>query len=460
MAGLSLSGLASGVDTSAIVEQLMALERQKSTRLQTRQLAVTGQQTALKDIASKLATLKSTANALSSETSWKQTQSANSSDPTRVGVALTGGAGIGGHSIGVTRLASAAQRGYSFAGGTAGTISIAYNTGTPQTINIDVTATSTIKDVADAINAKTTGPVVAAVVKNELGQERLVLSARKTGSDSDFTATSSLLSEDDDYETPVLANLNAAWTLDGVAQTPSQTNVLENAIPGLRITLKGVTAAPASVTVSEPTLDRDAVKTKIKAFVDAYNALVDATTSELAEKPVRNPTSEFQAGYGQLHNDVGLQSMLSSVRRQMTEIVDGAGIKDLGDLGISVPKATGSTPSEDGKNGKLVIDDAKLTTALEADWTAVKGFFTTFSGKVGEYVDTQTGGSGVIDKRLKTSENSYKLLQTQLDAMNERIEAKETRLKAQFAAMESALQASQTQQAWLTGQLNALNQNS
>ena len=54
MAGLSLSGLASGVDTSSIVDQLMALERQKLTPIGSRTAAVTGQQDALKEVASKL----------------------------------------------------------------------------------------------------------------------------------------------------------------------------------------------------------------------------------------------------------------------------------------------------------------------------------------------------------------------------------------------------------------------
>ena len=457
MAGLSLSGLASGVDTASIVEQLMAIDRQGTTRIQMRQYAVTGQQTALKDIASKLATLKSTANALSADATWKQAQTASSSDPTRVGVAMTGGAGIGGHSIQVNRLASAAQRGYSFTGGTAGTLSIGYASGTPQTITINVTATSTIQDVADAINAKTSGPVVAAVVKNDLGQDRLVLSARKTGSASDFTVTSSLVSEDAAYATPDLSKLDASYSVDGGNALTSQTNVLESAIPGLRVTLKGVTASAASITVSEPTLDRDAVKTKVKSFVDAYNALVDATRTELTEKPVKEPTSEFQAGYGVLHGDTGLESMLNTVRRQMATIVSGAGINDLADLGISVPKAVGGTVSEAGKAGKLVIDDTKLATALESDWTAVKSFFTPFSKTVSDYVNTQTGGSGVIDKRLASSDRNLKLLQDQMTRTNERLDAKEKRLKAQFAAMESALAASQTQQAWLTGQLEALN---
>ncbi len=42
MAGsLALSGLASGVDTASIVSQLMALDRQTTTRMTYRQAAVT-----------------------------------------------------------------------------------------------------------------------------------------------------------------------------------------------------------------------------------------------------------------------------------------------------------------------------------------------------------------------------------------------------------------------------------
>ena len=40
--------------------------------------------------------------------------------------------------------------------------------------------------------------------------------------------------------------------------------------------------------------------------------------------------------------------------------------------------------------------------------------------------------------------------------MDTRLEAKEKRLKAQFAAMEAAMSNSQTQLAWLQGQLSGL----
>jgi flagellar hook-associated protein 2 len=456
VAGLQLSGLASGVDTSSIVDQLMALERQKVTRLKYRQSAVTGQQAALKEIASKLSALKTAAESLSAAGTWKQTQTAESSDPTRVAVAMTGGAGIGGHTVQVDRLASSMQRGYSFTPA-AGSIQISYGTGDPKTITLTVEADDTLQQVADSINATSAGPVVAAVVKNGAGEERLVLSSRKTGSDSDFTVTApGVLTADPSYTTPDVTKLDALYSLDGGAPTTSKTNVLENLLPGLRVTLKGVTAAPATIGVTEPTLDRDAIKTKVKAFVDAYNAVVDTANAKLGEKPIANPASEFQAGLGQLYGDTGVRGMLGALRQQMTKIADAAGVNDLADLGISVPKATGTT-SADGKAGRLVIDDAKLTQALEADWTAVSGFFETFSKDVDTLVKSQTGGSGVIDERLKSSNRNLDRIKDQVDLTNERLDAKEKRMKAQFAAMESALQASQTQQAWLTGQLAALN---
>ncbi len=456
MAGLQLSGLASGVDTSSIVEQLMALERQSITRLKYRQSAVTAQQTALKDIASKLSALKTSAETLSAAGTWKQTQAAESSDPTRVAVAMTGGAGIGGHTIQIDRLASSMQRGYSFTPAV-GTIQIAYGFGDPKTVTVDVKADATLQQVADAINAKAAGPVVAAVVKNDLGQERLVLSSRKTGSESDFTVMApGVLTADGAYTSPDVDKLDALYSLDGATPVPSKTNVLENLLPGLRVTLKGVTAAPATVNVTEPALDRDAVKTKVKAFVDAYNAVVDTANAKLTEKPVASPTSEFQAGLGQLYGDTGVRGMLGALRQQMTKMVAAAGVNDLADLGISVPKATGST-SADGKAGRLVIDDAKLTQALQADWTAVSGFFESFSKDVAKLVKAQTGGTGVIDDRLKGSNRNLDRLKDQVEVTNERLDAKEKRMKAQFAAMESALQSSQTQQAWLTGQLAALN---
>jgi flagellar hook-associated protein 2 len=456
MAGsLALSGLASGVDTASIVDQLIAIDRQGTTRIQDRQYAVKGQQSALKGIASKLAALKTAANALAGDSNWKPTQTVESTDA-RVAVTQTGGAGIGGHSLQVNRLASSAQRGYALPGGTAGTLTITSASDSNNTMSVAVAADATMQQIAAAINAKASGPVVAAVVTNSNGDQRLVLSSRKTGSESDFTVSGGMLNEDAAYATPDLSRLDAEYVLDGGAPQNSKSNVLDNVVPGLRMTLKGVTSSPAAISVTEPTLDRDAVKTRIKAFVDAYNAVVDSTRSEMTEKPIANATGQFDTAVGALYGDSGLSSMLNALRRQMTNIVNASGVNDLSDLGIGMPASAGGVVSEDAKAGKITIDDTKLNAALDADWVSVKDFFSGFSKSVSDYVDTQTGGHGLIDDRLKSGDSNVKVLADQLTQANERIDAKETRLKAQFAAMETALQNAQTQQAWLQGQLAGL----
>src|SRR4051794_29841344 len=108
MADLSLSGLASGVDTSSIVDQLMSIERQKVTRINNHQTSVTAHQTALKAVSDKLNALQSAAAALNDSSTWKTSQATSTSDPTKVTVAQLDGAGIGGHTIAVDRLASSA----------------------------------------------------------------------------------------------------------------------------------------------------------------------------------------------------------------------------------------------------------------------------------------------------------------------------------------------------------------
>jgi flagellar hook-associated protein 2 len=463
MAGLSLSGLASGVDTAGIVEQLMALERQSLTKVNYRKAAVTGQQDALKEIASRLATFKDAALALSSESTWTQRQTVESSDSARVAVSMLAGAGIGGQSIHVDRLASSAQRRFNVATDaqgkttTAETLTLAYADGTAG-VNVEIAAGSTKQQIADAINAKTTGPAVAAVVKGPDG-EHVVLSARKTGKDSDFTvgSASSVVTEDGTFTRLTGNDLQAAFRIGDGAQQLWGSNVVEHAIPGVRLTFKGVTSSPATVTVSENTLDRDGIKAKVKAFVDAYNAVVDTTRGKLTEQSVKSPTSDFQAARGQLYGDSGLTGMLSRLRQDMADVVNTAGINDLGDLGIAIPKSTGGAASADAKAGKLVLDEAKLTKALDTDFTAVKGFLGTFSKDVETFVKVQTGGSGVIDDRIANGDRTIKRVQAQIDRTNERIDAREKRLKAQFAAMELALQNSQTQGAWLQGQIAGLN---
>jgi flagellar hook-associated protein 2 len=259
--------------------------------------------------------------------------------------------------------------------------------------------------------------------------------------------------------------LNAAYRLDDDPTVrTSESNIVDNAIPGVRLTLKGMTSTPLSVNTTVATIDTAGVSKKVQSLVDAYNAVVTATRTQLTEKndPKSTTTSGLQAG--SLFGDSGLSSMLGQLKSQMTQVVSGLGLKGLADLGVTVPKTTGSAPTQDAKDGKMTFDSTVLTTALNTDWTKVRELFTGkgttkgVSGLMTDWVGTQTSTSGVLTSRMTSDDSTLKDFTSQIAKLNDRMTASQARWKAQFAAMEAALNKSQTQQAWLTSQISSLPQ--
>ena len=246
---VSLSGMASGLDTDSVIQQLMAIEQNKVTAVQKRQVSVTQHKTDLTNIKTKLDAVKTAANDLTSAALWKPAQTTASSDTTKLDVAVTGGAGIGGHTIQINRLASSAQHGFSFdnTGLTAdGKLTLAYANDPASSIDIPVKAGATATDIATAVNASDKAPVYAAVVK-ENGVERLVFSSRKTGDNSNFTVdTSGMASPTAMAELATYSRTDepqcgrGGRRADARRRPPSPTSI-ENAIPGVRLSLKGVT---------------------------------------------------------------------------------------------------------------------------------------------------------------------------------------------------------------------------
>jgi flagellar hook-associated protein 2 len=449
MAVEGLSGLASGVDTASIVQNLMALERRGKTRLTLRQSANTSQQSTLKDLKAKLDALRTAAADLRSSTTWAETQTVESSDPARVAVARTGGAPIGGYSLKVLQLAASAQKTYTWtASSSASQLDIDGET-------VEIGADAKITDVAAMINGRGDLSVYAAVTGTEAaGNQKLVLSSRATGETVDFTATGAGLSG-------VLGTVqgrDAQYQLNGdptVLESPA--NVLEDAIPGVRITLKGVTTDPATITAGAPAVDRDKVKTEIKEFVEAYNALVNATRAKLSEKKVKDATTTADYVKGAFMGDSGLSGMLAKLRLGMSGIYGGdTALDDLSDIGIAVPRAGQSKDS--ARAGTLTIDDKKLTDALNADAQGVRALLggTALDG-FAQDIEKVAGQLGtLLDGRVETLGNQARRMTDEMTRMDTRLAAKEKRMKAQFAVMEAALNQSQTQGAWLQGQLAGL----
>src|SRR5919108_2747701 len=127
VAGLQLGGLTSGLDTQAIIDQLIAVDRQPETRMKLQESALQARQSTLNDVATRLRNLLTAAKDLGSVTTWADTQTLDVSDSSKLTATRQSGAAPGGHDITVTTLARSEQRSFAFAK-EAGTLNLGADT--------------------------------------------------------------------------------------------------------------------------------------------------------------------------------------------------------------------------------------------------------------------------------------------------------------------------------------------
>ena len=142
--------------------------------------------------------------------------------------------------------------------------------------------------------------------------------------------------------------------------------------------------------------DTNKIMDTIKGFVSEYNKLIEKINVKLTEKKYYDykPMTDEEikavkeneakawkekASSGLLRNSSELESMVSRMRTAIYETVDNAGIT-LDQIGI--------TSSKNYKeNGKLIIDEEKLSKALDTNYDDIVRLFSNESDK--EYLDSE-----------------------------------------------------------------------
>ena len=196
MATISSPGIGSGLDIKSIVSQLVALEKQPLSKLQVQAATVQTRISAFGQIKSLISTLSDAATSLNSLTTYNAVKT-TSSNSKAVGISAIGGTVANSFSVKVDSLAKA----HATASGTLLPIGGALGAGTlrlqsgkwtvvpvsftPQTgvapVDIEITATDTVTDVASKINGANAG--VSATVLNDGTGQRLLLRSNTTGTD-------------------------------------------------------------------------------------------------------------------------------------------------------------------------------------------------------------------------------------------------------------------------------------
>ncbi len=457
MSGIALSGLASGLDTNAMISALMAVNAQPLNALKIKAQQDQTVQTSLQGIQTSLQSLNDAASSLSSVLNWLPTQSGDTSNSGIAGVSITGGAAAGAYNLNVDHLAQTAQGSFEIDPGAGATaFSVQASDGTTTTFNV---GGMTAQAAADAINGTAGAPISAAVIQPGDGTTRLVLTSRTTGGDGNFTFVGGVQPGTQKVWRP---GQDAQVTLDGSTYT-SKTNTMDNVIPGVELNLKS--AGAATVTVSPPTTNDDTVVNAVQTFVDAYNNALKTVKAATDQESVVNPQSTDDQMQGLLHADSGLNSLLDQLRNAISSPIQGGSgtLKTFADLGISTGATTGSgTVSQDALDGVLSFDADTLRSQLDSNPDGVRAALGATTGATGlsQVVTAVTGPQiqfgGVFDQRLNGISDDIADITQQESDMQDRLDQTQQRLQAQFTAMETALSQSQAQQQWLTGQINSL----
>jgi flagellar hook-associated protein 2 len=475
MAGISLGGLASGMDTEAIITQLMTIERQPKVRLQQQEIVEDARKSALNDVRTRLQNLATAIATLSDPGTWGDVQTVESSDSAKVAVQRTGGGAAGATTVLVDRLASAdqiPQQNGTFTKATSAD-KLAIGVGS-KSITVDIAADDDVAAIAKKINGSSNTPVYATVLSGQLVLSGKTTGASETISISDGDATNGYDLAADIFGAGPFTHKNsdARVSLDGGTTWATRaSNTIDDLIAGVTLTLKGTTASAVTVTVGEARPDTTAIQAKIKSFVDQYNSTVDFIRGELEEKKVAKPETTADRTKGVLNGDPGLTALLTQLRQSVGDAFNGnASFKVLSDVGLSTGKTTGKGALDpNAVDGDLTFDQTAFAEKLSSNFADVKRLFTnattTYATKgleqrLDAVVDPWLHGNGaagaILDARIASSDAILKSLRDREADIDVRLTAKETQLRAQFTALETALSKAQSQGNWLAGQLSAL----
>lgn len=457
MAGLTASGIGSGLDISGLVSQLMSLEQRPLTALATKEASFQAKLSAYGQLKSVLSNFQSAADKLDDSALFAATKASVSTGAAFSATSSTT-ATAGGYSVEVLalareqRIATSATSTFAPAAGnltiTFGSVSGGVFTPgaeSPKTLNF---TGSTLAEFRDAINEADLG-VTASIVNNG-SAEQLVLKGASTGAAQAFeiSGTTGLTydptvagtSSDSVYR--LAAAQDAQVDVDGIVVSRA-TNTLDDVIDGVTLTL--AKAEPGTTSTLTVAADKSGATSAINAFVKAYNDL-NTTIKNLTAFNAETRSAATLTG------DSTARSIQTQLRTMFGDTLSGlTGANRLSDIGISF-----------ARDGTLSVDSSKLATALADDTLDVASFFagngTTMglASRVSERIDGFIGTDGLISGRTDGINSSIKSLDKQREALTRRLEQIEARYLAQFTALDS-LVASFTQTSnYLTQQLATL----
>ncbi len=489
---IRIAGMASGMDTDAMVQDLVKAYKTKGANYTKTQKRAELKAEAWKGLNKKIKNFNSKYVSNMKFSSYYAQKKTKVSDDTKASVVTADNAVNGSQTLEVEDLASAGYltggklkkgttsettMGQLSAGFSGGSITINRGPG-KDPLTFDVTADTKISDVVKHFSD---AGYNASFDENS---GRFFISSKESGKDNDFTLTDTggalealklVDHKDDDPDGAVkLEGKNARIKLNG-ATFESSSNTFN--VNGLTITAKEKTQGAISINTDT---DYDAVYDKIKSFIKDYSELInemdklynapankgyDPLTDDEKEALSDSEIKKWEDKVNEslFRRDSTLSSVSNVLKNAMLQTFDvGGETYSLSSFGINTLNYFSAPDNErnayhidgDPDDSETSGNADKLKSAIAANPEAVTGFFQKLATNMSEQLtklsassSTRSFGSFYDDKQMKTDLEKY---ESQVTKWDDYVKSIEDRYYKQFSKMEAAMTKLNSQQSYIS----------
>lgn len=330
------------------------------------------------------------------------------------------------------------------------------------TFDVTVDAADTLSSIMDKINESTGNDSVVASIVNDGSGDKLVLNSLQTGSasaisvavvDADLNDTDasglSQLAIGNLTSTANVENMSqtgeaqdARIIIDGTITAKSSTNEFNNVIDGIDITANKVHSADDNDSRIKISENNKNVAEGINTFIESFNALVDLS-AQLGKSG--------EDGAGVLAGDAMLRGVMTKIRGQFNKEFnsDDGNTLTLSQLGVRTER-----------DGKLSFEQSTLDDLIEKDPNAIQTFFLGSEGDNGfvqdmnTFVGFYTDSDGVISQRIDGKNDQIDKISGDLEKFKLKMSSLESRLLAQYNAMDLIVSQMNSTSSFLLSQLD------
>jgi len=454
--GISLDGLASGLDTTALISQLMTIEAMPQTLMIRSKSKASTALTDLQSLNTRLATLLGQAKKAAAP-GGMQRFTATASDAS-VTLAAGDGAAAGSIDLTVERVATShamVTAPMTTWPDTPPVLTVVRPDGSTTEIS---PASDSLADVARAVTnaglGVTATRVQAGTDASGAPQYRLQFSSNETGAAAAFqifrgdAAAVTAGTATDLAAMPGAALVRDAqdaavtlWPGTAAAQSiTSASNVFTGLLPGVDVTVTKPLSEPVSLVVG-PDLSgsADAAKT----FLDQVKGVLAFIAQKQATSASTDADGAAITTLGSFTSDSNIRTLQQALVAAIQAPVDGRSLSPSG-IGFS-------------KTGELEFDAEKFQAALAAEPAALQAAFETIANRVAEvatrYADKY---DGLLTKQIANRQTLIDGMDDQISSWTRRLEQREGELKRTYAALEVALSTMNSQATYLSSQLAGL----